>query len=89
MTLSLEELTAALTRLQQRVEALEAELASLRGRDLSPSTQLARRNAVRLAEEVRRRRETTPEPEEDTDIDLLIDRLHDLALENGPSSGSR
>ena len=89
MTLSLEELTAALTRLQQRVEALEAELASLRGRDLSPSAQLARRNAERLAEEVRRRRETTPEPEEDTDIDLLIDRLHDLALENGPSSGSR
>ena len=89
MTFSLEELTAALTRLQQRVEALEAELASLRGRDLTPATQLARRNAERLADEVRRRRETTPEPEEDTDIDLLIDRLHDLALENGPSSGSR
>ena len=89
MTLSLEELTAALTRLQQRVESLEAEQASHRGRDHSPSTQLARRNAERLAEEVRRRRETTPEPEEDTDIDLLIDRLHDLALENGPSSGSR
>ena len=84
MTLSLEELTLALTRLQQRVETLEVELASLRGRDLSPSNQLARRNAERLAEEVRRRRETTPEPEDDTDIDLLIDRLHDLALENGP-----
>ena len=84
MTLSLEELTLALTRLQERVETLEAELASLRGRDLAPSTQLARRNAERLAEEVRRRRESTPEPEDDTDIDLLIDRLHDLALENGP-----
>ena len=84
MTLSLEELTLALTRLQERVETLELELASLRGRDLLPSTQLARRNAERLAEEVRRRRESTPEPEDDTDIDLLIDRLHDLALENGP-----
>ena len=84
MTLSLEELTLALTRLQERVETLELELASLRGLDLSPSTQLARRNAERLAEEVRRRRESTPEPEDDTDIDLLIDRLHDLALENGP-----
>ena len=84
MTLSLEEMTLALTRLQERVETLELELASLRGRDLSPSTQLVRRNAERLAEEVRRRRETTPEPEDDTDIDLLIDRLHDLALENGP-----
>ena len=84
MTLSLEELTLALTRLQERVETLELELASLRGRDLSPSTQLARLNAERLAEEVRRRRESTPEPEDDTDIDLLIDRLHDLALENGP-----
>ena len=84
MTLSLEELTLALTRLQERVETLELELASLRGRDLSPSTQLARRSAERLAEEVRRRRESTPEPEDDTDIDLLIDRLHDLALENGP-----
>ena len=84
MTLSLEELTLALTRLQERVETLELELASLRGRDLLPSTQLARRNAERLAEEVRRRRESTPEREDDTDIDLLIDRLHDLALENGP-----
>ena len=84
MMLSLEELTLALTRLQERVETLELELASLRGRDLSPSTQLARRNAARLAEEVRRRRESTPKPEDDTDIDLLIDRLHDLALENGP-----
>ena len=83
MTLSLEELTLALTRLQERVETLELELASLRGWDLSPSTQLARRNAERLAEEVRRRRESTPEPEDDTDIDLLIDRLHDLALEDG------
>ena len=84
MTLSLEELTLALTRLQERVETLEAELASVRGRELPPSTQLVRRNAERLAEEVRRRRESTPEPEVDTDIDLMIDRLHDLALENGP-----
>ena len=61
MTLSLEELTLALTRLQERVESLEQNW-PLRGRDLSPSTQLARRNAERLAEEVRRRNEGTPEP---------------------------
>ena len=84
MTLSLEELTLALTRLQERVETLEAELATVRGRELPPSTQLARRNAERLAEEVRRRRESTPQPEDDTDIDLMIDRLHDLALEDEP-----
>ena len=52
----------------------------------SPSTTLSRRNPERLAAEVQRRRALLPVEEldpidGDTELDLLIDRLHDLALE--------
>ena len=54
----------------------------------SPSTTLSRRNPERLAAEVQRRRsllsgEDLDPLDADTELDLLIDRLHDLALE-GP-----
>jgi|LauGreDrversion4_2_1035121.scaffolds.fasta_scaffold168477_1 hypothetical protein len=51
----------------------------------SPATLLARRNAERLAGEVQRRTELHVDAELDTETDLLIDRLHDLALELGDS----
>jgi hypothetical protein len=90
--MELRELTAEVLRLKQQVAQLEEALRELRqgqGPDASvlPSaaSQLVRRNAERLADEVRRRQSISPEPNDDTDIDLLIDRLHDLALENeGP-----
>ena len=52
----------------------------------SPSTTLSRRNPERLAAEVQRRQALLPVEEldpidGDTELDLLIDRLHDLALE--------
>ena len=46
----------------------------------SPSALLARRNAERLAAEVQRRSALVSDPEDDTELDLLIDRLHELAL---------
>ena len=46
----------------------------------SPSALLARRNAERLAGEVQRRAALASDPEDDTELDLLIDRLHELAL---------
>ena len=49
----------------------------------SPATLLARRNAERLAGEVQRRTDLQQDVEPDTETDLLIDRLHDLALELG------
>ena len=53
----------------------------------SASTWLQRRNAERLAAEVQRRQavqvDAGGDGDPDTDLDLLIDRLHDLALENG------
>ncbi|MFZ9566686.1 MAG: hypothetical protein ACO28R_04150 [Vulcanococcus sp.] len=87
--MDLDQLTREFRALQQQVNQLQQELAELRAShgsapaSGSAATQLARRNASRLADEVRRRSELHPEPREDTDIDLLIDRLHDLALENG------
>jgi hypothetical protein len=42
------------------------------------STMLARRKATRLNEEVLRRTSAGLDPEGDTEVDLLIDRLHDL-----------
>jgi len=90
--MDLPELTAEVLRLKQQVEQLQADLLDLR-QALRPgppafshaASQLVRRNAERLADEVRRRGEFSPEPEADTEIDLLIDRLHELALENeGP-----
>ena len=52
----------------------------------SPSTTLSRRNPERLAAEVQRRRalltaEDLDPLDGDTELDVLIDRLHDLALE--------
>jgi hypothetical protein len=49
----------------------------------SPATLLARRNAERLAGEVQRRTDLQQDVEPDTETDLLIDRLHELALELG------
>jgi hypothetical protein len=46
------------------------------------ATLLARRNAERLAGEVQRRQALGQEAEADTEMDLLIDRLHDLALDS-------
>jgi len=88
--MDLSELSDELLRLKQRVEQLEEALRELRhgqrpDAPALPSTasQLVRRNPERLADEVRRLQGLSPEPDDDTDIDLLIDRLHDLALENG------
>ena len=50
----------------------------------SPSALLARRNAERLAGEVQRRAALASDPGDDTELDLLIDRLHELALAKGP-----
>jgi hypothetical protein len=51
------------------------------------ATLLQRRNAERLAAEVQRRQalqaDGAADAEPDTELDLLIDRLHDLALDNG------
>ena len=52
----------------------------------SPSTTLSRRNPERLAAEVQRRRalltaEDLDPLDGDTELDVLIDRLHDLALQ--------
>lgn len=51
------------------------------------STWLQRPNAERLAAEVQRRQalqgDGADDAETDTELDLLIDRLHDLALDNG------
>jgi hypothetical protein len=90
--MELRELTAEVLRLKQQVAQLEEALRELRQGQRpdasvlpSAASQLVRRNAERLADEVRRRQSISPEPNDDTDIDLLIDRLHDLALENeGP-----
>jgi hypothetical protein len=50
----------------------------------SPSALLARRNAERLAGEVQRRAALASDPGDDTELDLLIDRLHELALAKAP-----
>ena len=52
----------------------------------SPSTTLSRRNPERLAAEVQRRRalltaDDLDPLDGDTELDVLIDRLHDLALQ--------
>jgi len=49
----------------------------------SPSALLARRNAERLAGAVQRRTALASDPGDDTELDLLIDRLHELALAKG------
>ena len=51
------------------------------------TTWMQRRNAERLAAEVQRRKAVLPDAavdgESDTELDLMIDRLHDLALDHG------
>jgi hypothetical protein len=51
------------------------------------TTWMQRRNAERLAAEVQRRKALLPDAavdgESDTELDLMIDRLHDLALDHG------
>jgi hypothetical protein len=59
-----------------QADAMEPWLANASGS--SPAQQLARRNAVRLNHEVLRRTAQGLEAAEDTEVDLLIDRLHDL-----------
>ena len=49
-----------------------------------PANPLARRQAEQLASAVQQRQALGGDPEEDTELDLLIDRLHDLALEAQP-----
>ncbi|WP_198537402.1 hypothetical protein [Vulcanococcus limneticus] len=49
-----------------------------------PATSQARRQAERLAGEVQRRQALGADPGQDTELDLLIDRLHDLALDAQP-----
>jgi hypothetical protein len=56
-------------------------------RQSSAATLLARRNPERLQEEVRRRmaiEATSEEQGANTEVDLLIDRLHDLADASSP-----
>ena len=61
-------------------------LGEVRPMGASPSALLARRNAERLAGEVQRRAALASDPEDDTELDLLIDRLHELALTKGAGS---
>ena len=93
----LQAIRSDLAQLQQSVLELRDLVQSLaaagpsRGLDLgssasSPSTTLSRRNPERLAAEVQRRRalltvEDLDPLDGDTELDVLIDRLHDLALE--------
>ena len=86
----LAQLHQSVLELRGLVQALVAEGPS---RDLalgspatSASTTLSRRNPERLAAEVQRRRamltaEYLDPLDGDTELDLMIDRLHDLALE--------
>ena len=46
-----------------------------------PVNPLARRQAEQLASAVQQRQALGGDPGQDTELDLLIDRLHDLALE--------
>lgn len=89
---------ADLAQLQQSVAELRGLVQGLvtdaTSRDLalgrspsSPSTSLTRRNPERLAVEVQRRSalllgEDLDSSDGDTELDVLIDRLHDLALED-------
>ena len=86
----LAQLHQSVLELRGLVQALVAEGPS---RDLalgspatSASTTLSRRNPERLAAEVQRRRalltaEDLDPLDGDTELDLMIDRLHDLALQ--------
>ena len=81
----LAELRQLVMELRQQLNPQAPRPARVEG---SPATLLARRNAERLAGEVQRRSELNVDAELDTETDLLIDRLHDLALELGDSGQS-
>ena len=76
-------LRADLRKLHATVEqAVEQLAAAQEPRAFSapaPSALLARRNAERLNAEVMRRSARGVEPGSDTELDLLIDRLHELS----------
>ena len=80
-----------LSALAARVEALHQEVLALKAQlsvrepleQPATSTLLARRNAKRLNAEVMRRSARGIDPDNDTDLDLLIDRLHELS--EGPA----
>jgi hypothetical protein len=78
----LAELRQLVMELRQQLSPEAPRAARVEG---SPATLLTRRNAERLAGEVQRRTELNVDPELDTETDLMIDRLHDLALELGDS----
>ena len=63
-----------------------ARAANARSIGAGPSALLARRNAERLAGGGQRRTALGNDPQEDTELDLLIDRLHDLALTKSPGA---
>ena len=85
-------LLAEIQGLRVELAALRVELQALHPapdalQPSSASTWLQRPNAERLAAEVQRRQalhlDGADAGETDTELDLLIDRLHDLALDNG------
>jgi len=77
-----------LSALAARVEALQQEISALKAllmvreslEQPATSALLARRNAERLNAEVMRRSATGTDTA--TDLDLLIDRLHELSEQN-------
>jgi hypothetical protein len=80
---NLSALAARVEALQQEISALKA-LLTLREPLEQPATSalLARRNPERLNAEVMRRSARVVDPDNDTDLDLLIDRLHELSEES-------
>ena len=85
-------LLAEIQGLRLDVAALRSELQAQRPPAAAPqpssaTTWLQRPNAERLAAEVQRRQalqlDGADAGDTDTELDLLIDRLHDLALDNG------
>lgn len=90
------ELRASIARLHELLEGAEPAARPPAAASVPASTLLARRNAGRIGEEVRRRLGIDPggmapafggsvAPQDDTAVDLLIDRLHDLAvIDPGP-----
>jgi hypothetical protein len=90
MRAELAQLHQTVLQLRGLVQSLVAENPSrdfsLGSSASSPSTTLSRRNPERLAADVQRRRalltaEDLDPLDGDTELDVLIDRLHDLALE--------
>lgn len=76
--------TGGLDGLTAEIRALRQEIRDLRVLVLQLAGGQARRQAERLAGEVQRRQALGGDPGKDPELDLLIDRLHDLALEGQP-----